>query len=52
MIKINLSVFNFIFISAVIFFIITFMTILLGKPKKIPSEQRNLDFKELFIDCF
>jgi non-heme chloroperoxidase len=50
MTKIILSVFNFIFISVVIFFIIAFVAILLGRPKKIPPDQRNLDFKELFID--
>jgi alpha-beta hydrolase superfamily lysophospholipase len=34
----------------VIFFLIAFVAILLGRPKKPPPDQRGLDFSKLFID--
>ena len=33
-----------------IFFLIAFVAILLGRPKELPADQRGLDFTKLFID--
>ena len=49
MAEIILKIFDFILTSAVIFFLIAFAAILLGRPKKI-SDQGGLDFSELLID--
>jgi hypothetical protein len=50
MAEIVLDIVGFILTSAVIFFLIAFVAILLGRPKKPPSDQRGLDFSKLFID--
>ena len=50
MAKIIFKIFEFILISTVIYFLITFVAILLGRPKKFPPDQKNLDFSKLFID--
>jgi non-heme chloroperoxidase len=50
MAEIILKIFNFILTSAVIFFLIAFVAILLGRRQKLPPDQRGPDFSELFID--
>ena len=50
MAEIILKIFNFILTSAVIFFLIAFVAILLGRRQKLPPDQSALDFSELFID--
>ena len=50
MAEIILAIFDFILTSAAIFFLIAFVAILLGRFKKLPPDQRGLDFKKLFID--
>ena len=47
--EIIIKIFEFVVISAVIYFLIAFAAILLGRPKKSPG-QGGLDFSELFID--
>ena len=50
MVEIIYKILEFILISAVIFFLIAFVAILLGRPKKIPSDQGGLDFTKVLID--
>ena len=50
MTEIILKILEFILTSAVIFFLIAFVAILLGRPKKIPRDQGGPDFSKLLID--
>ena len=50
MAEIILKIFDFILTSAVIFFLIAFVAILLGRRQKLPPDWRGPDFSELFID--
>lgn len=50
MAEIFLRIFDFMLTSAAIFFLIAFVAILLGRSKKLPPDQRGLDFSKLFID--
>lgn len=48
--KIILKIFSFILTSAVIYFLIAFIAIILGRPQKPTPEQHGLNFRKLFID--
>lgn len=48
--KIILKIFSFILTSAVIYFLIAFIAIILGRPQKPNPEQHGLNFRKLFID--
>jgi len=50
MTEIVLKIFHFILTSAVIFFLIAFAALLLGRRQKPTPGQRALDFGELFVD--